>query len=437
MAERNLNIVINAKNNATKELGNLSSALEKNKATIQKTTLAATAVFAGLTAAIGSSVKAYGAAGDQIQKMALRTGFSTTALSELKHVAEQSGTSIEKLEVAIMKSNRMLAQTDDEAVTAMRALERLGLSASDLDAMGMEDRFFAMANAVAKIEDPGRRAAMAMEVFGKSGTELLPMLASGADSIQAMREEAHKLGIVFDQEAADKAAKYTDSMDKMQKSMDGVKFALAEAFIPLIITATEKVTAAIVPIQQWIKENPDLARNILIVTAAVAGFIAVMGTITLLMMAFNPISLIVVGAIAGITLAIYAINNLLNIFGLTWSNVWEGIKQTTVRIIGAIITLVEGMINTVITGINGIIKAINRVISAISNIPGMSKFSGAQISTISKVDFGGADMLRTGSMGGNTVNVTVMGDVSGEQLIQTVSDRLMGNLGHNVKLTAF
>jgi hypothetical protein len=433
MAERNLNIVINAKNNATKEINGLSSALEKNKATIQKTTLAATAVFAGLTAAVGTSVRAFGSAGDQIQKMALRTGFSTTALSELKHVAEQSGTSIEKLEAAIMRSNRMLAQTDDEAVTAMRALDRLGLSAEELDKLGMEDRFFAMANAVAKIEDPGRRAATAMEVFGKSGTELLPMLASGADSIQAMREEAQRLGIVFDQEAADKAAAYTDAMDKMNKSVMGVKFALAEAFIPIIISATEKITELIVPVQRWLKENPELARNIIMVVGAVAGLIAVMGTVTLLMMAFNPISLIVAGTIASLTLIFVGVNNALKMFGVSWGDVWEGIKKATQGAVNFITSFIESMVNSYIKMINTIIRAINRVASAASSLPGIGKkFSNINISEISTVEFG-----RVGQSSGNNINITVMGDVSGEELMSKVSDNLMSRLENNVRLTAF
>ena len=52
----------------------------------------------GGAAIIGFGIKAvnsFADAGDAIQKMALRTGFSTEALSELKFAAEQSGASLE------------------------------------------------------------------------------------------------------------------------------------------------------------------------------------------------------------------------------------------------------------------------------------------------------------------------------------------------------
>jgi hypothetical protein len=439
MAERNLNIVINAKNNATKEINGLSSALEKNKATIQKTTLAATAAFAGITAAIGSSVRAYGAAGDQIQKMALRTGFSTTALSELKHAAEQSGTSLEKLEAAVMKSNRLLAQTDQESATARKALEELGLSVEELNKMNMEDRFFAMAGAVAKIEDPGRRAATAMDVFGKSGAELLPMLESGAEGIQAMRDEAHKLGIVFDQEAADKAAKFTDAMDKMNKSIDGIKFTLAEAFLPIIIDVTDGITDFLLPVQQWIRENPVLVRNIALVALAVTGLIALMGTITLAFLAFNPVSITVMGIFAAIGSAILILNELLKRNGKTWRDVWDGIVIFMDGVFGSIFDVVTSIGKVIIDVVNFAIKAINRLIEMAKSVPMIgNRFKDTKKITEMTFDgmVAGRQSFPRSEVPGMTV-VNVYGDVSGEELVNKVKFGIMSDLSNNTRLTSF
>ena len=430
MAERNLDIVINARNNADKELRSLGKTLEANKATIQKTAAVSGAAFAGLTAAVTMSVRAYANAGDQIQKMALRTGFSTTALSELKHAAELSGTSIEAIEKAAIKMGKTLLDASDESIMAQRAIERLGFSLDDLENKSPEERFFMLASAIADIEDPSRKSAVAMEIFGKQGVNLLPMLAAGADGIADMREEAHQLGIVFDQEAADAAALFNDNMDRLGKSVDGVKFAVAEAFIPVLTDLLEKVTPVIQRVQEWIKENPELTRNIILAVGAITGLIAVVSTITLMMMAFNPVIGLVVVAIASVMLVVQQLTRFMATFGVTWGDVWNGIKNVTSSIINGIISMIESYINYYVNAINTVIRGINNVISIASRIPGIGKkYSGLQITELSKVEFG-----RVGQADTNNVNVTVYGDVSGNALMEKVGSGIMGTLMHNVRV---
>lgn len=431
MAERNLNIIINAKDNASKQVNSLSSALEKNKATIQKTTVAATAAFAGITAAVMTSVRAYANAGDEVQKMALRTGFSTTALSELKHAAELSGTSLEALEKTFIQTAKLSTALKDGNEGAAKAYETLGLTVKDLQGLSPEDTFFKIANAVADIKDPSERAARAFEVFGKNGVGLLPMLDAGTDGIAKMREEAHKLGIVFDEDAANAAANYNDAMDKMNKSLNGVRFAMAETFIPILTEVADKLVEVIVPVREWIKENPELARNVVIAAGAVTGLVTVMGMLTLAMMALSPWAIIITGAIIAIGLVIYALGNALKMFGLTWGDVWEGIKKVTIGIINGITWAIEQMIDLIIGRINAVIRMINRVASAASNIPGLGKLGSVKIEEFQTVEFG-----RVGK-DSNVVNVTVNGDVSGQQLVYKVSDAIMGNLGNNIRVPAF
>ena len=174
-------------------------------------------------------------AGDEIQKMALRTGFSTEALSEYKHAAELSGTSLDSVEKAVKRMQKGLLDAERGMSTATNALDSLGLSVADLQGLSPEEQFDKMAMALASIEDPSRRAALAQEVFGRAGTELLPMLDAGADGIAEMRQEARDLGIVFDQEAADAAAQFNDDLDRLKKSFGGVFQELGKKLIPLFV----------------------------------------------------------------------------------------------------------------------------------------------------------------------------------------------------------
>ena len=61
-----------------------------------------------LGGAIAGSVFQFAKAGDEIQKMAIKTGFSTEALSEWKFAAEQSGTSLTQMAPAIRRMQRVV-----------------------------------------------------------------------------------------------------------------------------------------------------------------------------------------------------------------------------------------------------------------------------------------------------------------------------------------
>src|SRR5690554_4416022 len=87
-----------------------------------------TAAGAGLFALAQNTANA----GDQIQKMALRTGFSTEALSEYKHAADLSGTSIESLENGVKRMQRSIYDAERGLSTATEALGAMGLSVDDL-----------------------------------------------------------------------------------------------------------------------------------------------------------------------------------------------------------------------------------------------------------------------------------------------------------------
>src|SRR5690606_18377110 len=188
------------------------------------------AVGAGIFALVSKTAEA----GDEVQKMALRTGFSTEALSEYKHAAELSGTSLDSLERGVKRMQKTLLDAEKGSKSATDSLDALGLSIKDLQGLSPEEQFDKLAMSIASVEDPTRRAALAQEVFGRAGTELLPMLDAGAEGIAEMRQEARDLGIVFDQEAADAAAQFNDDIDRLKKGFAGMFQEIGRKLLPII-----------------------------------------------------------------------------------------------------------------------------------------------------------------------------------------------------------
>ena len=81
--------------------------------------------------------------------------------------------------------------------------------AEDLKNLSPEQQFQTLANALAGVENASEKAALAQKVFGKAGTELLPLFAEGEAGMAALREQAQSLGIVMSTEAAAGAAAST------------------------------------------------------------------------------------------------------------------------------------------------------------------------------------------------------------------------------------
>ena len=112
-------------------------------------------IFAGIgTSAVVtglvSTFKAFTDIGGALHDMSVRTGKSTTDLQHLSFAAKQSDASIQDVEMAL------------------RNMARNGFDVAKFEEIGQS---------IAAIKDPSERSAKAMDVFGKSGTKLLPMFA--------------------------------------------------------------------------------------------------------------------------------------------------------------------------------------------------------------------------------------------------------------------
>jgi hypothetical protein len=144
-------------------------------------------------AAIGSFVKGVFDAADQVVDLSQKMGVSIEAAQRFQYAARQSGAEIEDVSRAIVKMNDNLAEGNKSTVSALKSA---GLSFADIRAMKPEDAFRAIADAIGRIPDPMRQTQVAMELFGKAGAELLPMIRDGAlqaaDAIDVMSDETAK-----------------------------------------------------------------------------------------------------------------------------------------------------------------------------------------------------------------------------------------------------
>ena len=302
------------------------------------------------TAAIGmgiASVKAFADAGDEVQKMALKTGFSTESLSELKHAANLSGTSIQGLEKGIKRMSAVVLGAQQGLATGTDALDMMGMKVADLEGLSPEQVFLKMSEAIADIADPITKAAVAQDVFGKSGVDLLPMLANGAEGLKEMRQEANELGLVMDQDAADSAANFNDSITKLQGALGGLMMELGKALMPVLeklIPILIKVVQAL-PIDEIAKLITTLLPPLVDLFLELLDAIPLDTMIAFAVKAMGPIMQILTALMHIATPLIRMLDPLLNILMV--------ILDVLQPIIDGITWVMENVVGKVLGGISG------------------------------------------------------------------------------------
>jgi hypothetical protein len=230
-----------------------------------------TALGAGVLAPLAASVKVFSNTGDALDKMAIRTGISVEALSELGFAAEQSGADLETLETGVRILQRSISDAERGMSTATDAFAELNLTAAALRGLSPEDQFKLVADRLSQVIDPAKRTALAMQLLGRSGTRLIPLLEGGAAGIEELQKEARAFGLTVSTETAAEAALLNDTLNILWRVLKQGVFVIGSALAPVVTELTGRIAKAIVSVNDWIRNNKGL-----IVTAAkvAAGVVA-------------------------------------------------------------------------------------------------------------------------------------------------------------------
>jgi hypothetical protein len=111
--------------------------------------------------------------------------------------------------VGIKQMLNLVEEAKTKGTAGAKALDALGLSAKALEGMTTDQKFEAIAAAIAAIPDPADRANAAMSVFGsKSGLELLPMI----EDMEKLKQDFEALNTMMSNEAVEAADKFGDQM---------------------------------------------------------------------------------------------------------------------------------------------------------------------------------------------------------------------------------
>lgn len=168
-------------------------------------------------------------AGDNAVKTAQRLGFTVEAVQELDYALGQSDASLGDLKIA------------------MRKLAADGVKDPEKALAQLADKFAAM-------EDGPEKVKLATEKLGRGGAALIPFLNSGSKGIAELREEAHQLGLVINEETAKGFEEFGDNLDRLEGAWKGVKTQIVSAVLPAMSDLVDKAL-------EWIRTHQDEIAN--------------------------------------------------------------------------------------------------------------------------------------------------------------------------------
>jgi len=203
--------------------------------------------------AIGAFIKSAADSADQVWNLHQRLGMTTESLGELRHVAGLSGTQFE----TVAKSVQKLSQNTGEALRGNVALgkvfKELHLDLRNFGALAPEQQFETLADRLMAVDNEGKRVSFAIDLMGRSGAEMLQVMAEGSDGIRQMREEAEALGVSLDERSTKALADANDAMDRMKTAGTALGTTLASLAAGPIEDLSVGVIKAVGHFREWIE----------------------------------------------------------------------------------------------------------------------------------------------------------------------------------------
>jgi len=339
----------------------------------KKALVALTAAAAAAGAAIMKLMMDSGNFADELITLSNKTGISVQQLQELDYAARFVDVSVETMTGSMNKMTKTMDAARDAMATGKlndqaQAYQNLGVQITNTDGSlrNNKDVFYEVIDALGKVTNETERDALSMQIFGKSATELNPLIKAGSVELNRLAAEAHQVGAVVSDEGVVALGDFDDNMESLNASTKGLMneamAQLAPVINDLVIQLKDNMPGIIDAIKGFISfviENGPIIVSL--IGGIAAGLMAwnvvtmIQGLITMvkgwqaategmtlaqallnIVMAANPVGIIITlitGLIAGLI--------------ILW-NTNEGFRKAVIKIFNDIVTTISGAVDKIV-----------------------------------------------------------------------------------------
>gem|GEM_PF-4121644 len=257
---------------------------------------------AAAVSAMSGAAKIFSDMGSGLADASARTGMAVESLNELKYAAEQTGADFSTLEGGVRKMQQTLSDAAGGTGEAAASLRQLGVSVSDLKGMSPDEQFRTLAKRISAISNPAARTAAAMDIFGKSGAALIPMM----QDLDALTSRNRELGLGISTEDAQAADKLGDTIGDLSAQVKHFVFNVGASVAKVLQPWATKASEVAAKVLAWTQANEPLIGTIFKVAAGVvaagAGIVALGAGLSGVSAVFSGL-----GAVAGVALKVFGL----------------------------------------------------------------------------------------------------------------------------------
>lgn len=341
----------------------------------------------------GLTVKA-GATADDLNTMAKVTGISTEELQKYKLSADLLDVSVEAIAKSQNKMKKSMLSAQQGSQNIADAFNTLGVSIVDSNGhlRDQSEVFEESIKALGQMENETERDALAMQIFGKSATELNPLIEDNGETFKKVADvfKQNDLEIV-DQETIDKANQFNDALDTIKMTGMATLSTVGMQLAGYLAPAMEKIADVLGRVMGWLSQ---LDPAVLTIIGIIAGVVAVLSPLLIgvgkiamgissIMTLISTLGPAIAGFSAGALLPIIGIIAGVIAIGVLLYKNWDTIKEKALELKDWVVekwtALKENVVNTVTNLVNivkvlwmalkiGVETIVNNIRDTVSNI---------------------------------------------------------------------
>lgn len=285
-----LTLSLNAKDNVSKTADKVEKRISKYSAALKKVRAATSAAtekigqsFAEFSVAAVNSIimlqdqlvnplkgmiAGFSEIGFSLEKMARNARLSTEALGALGFAAEQMGGSTENVVSAMQTMEDKFKDAGRGSMAAMMEIRgAIGRTYESMKDLSPEERFLKIADIIRNTAKEADKADIARKIFGSD--DLLPLLNQGSDAIRKLMQTGQELGAPISGESVRKSKELAQAFSRIKTIFAGMKTDFLTGLTDSVLESLEILREFMMNAKTFIQENPELVRNIALVTGGI------------------------------------------------------------------------------------------------------------------------------------------------------------------------
>lgn len=344
-----------------------------------------TAATAAATALGAMTVNAASNA-DELLQLSEQTHISTDDLQKYSYTLNFIDGDLDTLTKAMQKTTKNMNTARSGSGAMAEAYAKLGISVTDMngDLRNNQEVFWEVIDALGKVENETERDALAMELLGKSGTELNTIIDAGSEAFKAYGDEAVAMGVVMSGDTVEALGQFDDKVQTLTASFDGLKNNAGLIALPFLDTIADEAIPLLGDFSTGIQAaSGDLSQLGGVIGSTVSGALNMLveNLPEFIAMGITLIISLVEGITSPESVATIA-ESVTRVINMLCDNLDKLLPMIIQGGIDLIVALANGIAGSLDTLIPAVISTVMKIVEVLTNADNIGKIIGAALKLI-------------------------------------------------------